>query len=80
MTTKLEKKLGKKPTGLPQSLQTEQRGVKLFYDNEFVGYEDVYTPTPEQLDIELEAEARELAIKDIAAKKKEELKENKKDK
>ena len=39
-----------------------------------------YEVSDEELDAELEAEARELAIKEITAKKKEELKENKKDK
>lgn len=66
MPTLLEKRLGKKPTGLPQSLQPNERGVKLFYNGEFVGYENISIPTPEQIDAEIKAEAREMAIQKIA--------------
>lgn len=69
----LEKELSGKPVGLAQNLKEGERGVALYHNSRFVGYEDIYTPTQEQLDAELETEARELAIAEITAKKKAEF-------
>ncbi len=43
---------------LPQELLPNQKGIKLFGNSEFLGYEDVITLTPEQIREERELKGR----------------------
>lgn len=58
---------------LQQVLKLNEVGIAVYSKNIFLGYKNVYTPTPEELDKELEAEARKEAIKEITAIKKAEI-------
>ena len=58
---------------LPKTLKSNERGVAVYTDSVFQGYESISIVTSEQLDIELEEQAREEAIAEITAKKKVEI-------
>ena len=54
---------------LKQELVGNERGVRLFKDGKFLGYEDVHEVSDEQLERDLKDQAREEAIEEITAKK-----------